>query len=337
MEEEEEIVYNIKKQLGAGAFGKVYLVTKSKITLDQEEEDTLHLFVMKVIRITPRNLSIIENEVSILKKISEENKCHLYKNNSFLCLEDSYIDTETNEYIIITNYLNNSFTLAELINSDYRFNFDDYYFIISRLITQLQSLHSNGIVHGDIKPQNVIVQLQTTGYDKNVKNILFIDYGLSCLGSKCIVGGTLQYLSPEIIPLLAKKIDNSIYIKSDIWSLGVLFYQLLNRKFPFTTYFQNNLLNTNSENNLPIDITIMSLYNFYKNNQIELSHYSFNDTSDKLVKFKYNYPINRLVDLMLNTDPSKRPNINDVYIYFFNNVIKQQLRDTRFGSRHILH
>jgi serine/threonine protein kinase len=101
--------------------------------------------------------------------------------------------------------------------------------MINELISGLYYLHDLGVVHRDIKLENIMVS--TADPKKLVPKI--IDFGLSIVltpGERTKdICGTLAYCSPEIV----KK--ESYEKPTDVWSLGIVTYAIIRGKLPFVT------------------------------------------------------------------------------------------------------
>jgi len=111
--------------------------------------------------------------------------------------------------------------------------------VLLPILSALSYLHSRGIVHHDIKPENIIVD-----YVSNT--VKLTDFGSAKLISKSTegaVGGTLNYMAPEV--LMNMRGARNITDKSvDIWSIGILAYQLISGLHPFDNGKSNqNILN----------------------------------------------------------------------------------------------
>lgn len=95
--------------------------------------------------------------------------------------------------------------------------------IFKEIVSAVKFIHERGIVHRDIKPENILVNWEG--------NIKLGDFGWSCRHSECEAAGghagTLEYMSPECL----NKQRHSY--ATDIWSLGVLLYELFHNQEPF--------------------------------------------------------------------------------------------------------
>lgn len=295
--------YKCTKMLGKGKFGTVYIASKDD-----------HLYVLKIVDKKHFN----KNEIDILKKVSYE--CHDYK--------ASYVE-EFNIYnyiVIVTDYLENSIDLFEYIERihDAKYlkdnNITDYIIqsniilIIQMLLQQLECLHTNNIVHMDIKPENILVVLNSQFM---ITYATFIDFGLSCTkdmfdkseGALCKNSGTLEYMAPELINLFSKiNIKNTVsnygvapltlnnYKKTDIWSLGLVFYLLITNHFPYelvSTQFNDYHHIIYYYKNMP-DIKISIIHGLTEHVYLYYKHY-------------YDY-LQILVSNMLKYNPSNRVN-----------------------------
>jgi serine/threonine protein kinase len=94
------------------------------------------------------------------------------------------------------------------------------------LLDALAYLHKIGIGHSDIKPENILIN------DK--LEIQIIDFGLSCT-KKCNPSGTILFAAPEILNNIGsnKKFSLEFIQKSDVFSMGIVFYLLANLELPY--------------------------------------------------------------------------------------------------------
>ena len=182
------------------------------------------------------------------------------------------------------------------------------------MILDLYNLHISKIIHLDIKPENIIIKLKSDfslemldnisqielNNIKIIEEVIFIDFGLSCY-KICEPGGTLLYMAPEMLKLLGKDVKLSFDFsqKCDIYSLGIVFYYILNMK-------------------LPIDdrnYTIYSLYKILEKNDIKSSS-SLKYSKEIITKIN---DYDELIYNMINFDSTKRLSINKIYKFIKKN------------------
>lgn len=104
--------------------------------------------------------------------------------------------------------------------------------IIRGVARGLQHMHSKGIVHGDIKMQNIVIQCKRKGKDEVPKIIDFdLSFDTSIKPFRTEKYGTLNYMAPEILE------QKEYNFPVDVWALGVLTYELLEGHLPVSDSF----------------------------------------------------------------------------------------------------
>ena len=113
-------------------------------------------------------------------------------------------------------------TLKEILDYRGSLSFDEALDYMLQILNAMHEIHSLGITHNDLKPDNLFLQIDGT--------IRVCDFGIathiSSKEEKHILG-TVNYLAPEVI--LNKKYS----VQSDIYSVGIIFYELLTGELPF--------------------------------------------------------------------------------------------------------
>ncbi|KAI1636958.1 kinase-like domain-containing protein [Biscogniauxia mediterranea] len=213
--------FRLLRVVGRGAFGKVRIV---------ERKDTGLSFALKYIR----KDEVVRSES--VRNIIRERRMLEHVNHPFICnLRYSFQDIE---YMYLVVDLMSGGDLRFHISRK-TFTEDAVRFWIAELGCALRYVHGQGIIHRDVKPDNVL--LDADGHvhltDFNVASDVIPG---KVLTSK---SGTLAYLAPEVYG--GKGYD----IRADWWSLGVLFYECIYNKRPFEgnseTTLTNVILNAN--------------------------------------------------------------------------------------------
>lgn len=141
---------------------------------------------------------------------------------------------ENRRYMYLVMKLIRGGDLSDRIRSKKRFHRAVAREITFKLLQVVQYLHSRGIVHRDLKPENILCRSQEDW------DIVVSDFGLSKFTTPSEIlhlpCGSLAYMAPEIFS--SKGYDKSV----DLWSVGVILYQMIAGELPFYSHNQNNLI-----------------------------------------------------------------------------------------------
>jgi predicted Ser/Thr protein kinase/WD40 repeat protein len=221
--------FEIVRLLGAGGMGEIYLA---------HDRDLNRSVAVKVLRVElttePNRLARFEQEARTASALSHPNICHIYQvgdtpdGQRYIAME--YVDGETLHDRLLATRL----TLREALD------------IAIQIAFALTAAHASGIVHRDIKPENVMIRR-----DRLIK---VLDFGVAKLvpsamvfashGPTQTVGatepgslvGTIGYMSPE--QARGQEVD----ARTDIWALGVVLYEMIASRAPFTGTSRSDVL-----------------------------------------------------------------------------------------------
>ena len=110
--------------------------------------------------------------------------------------------------------------------------------LVTQLAKGLLALHKHGVIHRDMKPENVVLKYKDRDFPENSLKIMDFGFslrdGIGCEGAKePIVVGSPQYMSPEIVRAYVDRESPRYTTKVDVWALGVMFYIMLAGIMPF--------------------------------------------------------------------------------------------------------
>ena len=309
--------YTYIKDLGSGLFSKVKLVEKDNKYYSMKVINKSKLQKKKKGFAKDKDGKLIINsmlegalkEIAILKKTSHPNivQLHeiLYDNNEnkiYLILEYCSkgqimeYDEDEDEFYINKNF----YKEKENLNSNY--TEDEIRHFIRQIVLGIEYLHSNGIIHRDIKPDNILInennEIKIT--DFNVSAMLE-NLNDDDIGKK--IEGNFYFRAPETVE---NNMENHIKGKPiDIWALGVTAYILAYKKFPFESE----------------DGDIFVLFDNICKKQFKIDDDKINNYSSGFVNF---------LELCLEKDPNKRITIEDIKkLPWIDENCRNSLRDSK--------
>ncbi|CAD8187520.1 unnamed protein product [Paramecium octaurelia] len=288
--------YEVKKLLGAGAYGHVALAIDKKQT-DPEKQKVaikkLHLVRDEI------DAKRVLREIRILRTMQHENILHL----EHLIYDDSNKELEFGEIYLVTNYL--EVDLYKIIKSGQNLTDQHYQYIIYQLLKGLKYLHSASIVHRDIKPSNILAT-------ENCE-ICYCDFGLArqieeleaednrCQNMLTEYVVTRYYRAPEVM-LSSHEYSTAI----DIWSLGCTFAELITKQILFkgTNYIQMIKLIFDTLGK-PQDDDLQFITNSNAKKYVNSLQTKQKGTIGSVIKYSNPHAID-LLDKMLEINPKKR-------------------------------
>ena len=212
--------YRLIKRIGRGGFAEVWLADDTLVDLqvaikiyDGMDEDGLKIFV------------------------GEINK--VYHLNHTNLLKPQYVAAWNNMPYLVMNYC----SAGSCEKKIGQITEQEAWKILHDVASGLAYLHSNNIIHQDIKPANIL--------QDDMGNYVIIDFGISTLARDTLLrstkrgytnAGTLAYMAPErfssnYAPIFA----------SDIWSLGAMLFELLEGVTPFPSDLGGNILRAGAD------------------------------------------------------------------------------------------
>lgn len=238
---------------------------------------TLKTFITK--HLDSRNEDLYEKKEVMMDNINDVKKelARITNKESLIKLKKQL---KRNEYIL--EKINEELEESIITTLDH----DVLLKIMLNILQAMMELYKLGIAHCDIKPDNILIN--ETTFD-----IQIIDFGQACI-TKCVPKGTIMYSSPETL-LNHLNFENTFNLKqlfkSDVFSVGLVFYELANGKLPFTLKEYGYQ-------------SVKQLYTYY-NDETILSTYN----EDKYV---IDEKINLFIESMLVVNRHVRPSIKSL-------------------------
>ena len=200
--------YHILEKVGEGGMGVVY----------KAQDARLKRFV--ALKFLPRELT---RDVQAVERFMQEAQTASSLDHQNICTIYEFSETEDGQLFFVMAYYDGE-TLRQRIDQAST-SYDATIGIVRQLCDGLASAHARGIIHRDIKPANLMITRDGV--------LKILDFGLAKLAGQIRITkqhstlGTVSYMSPE--QLSGGTIDH----RTDIWSVGVLFYEMLSGCLPF--------------------------------------------------------------------------------------------------------
>ncbi len=195
--------YMLVRKLGKGGFGEVWLAEKRSQFLAKK-------VAIKLLDGGQVNFETIQREAVLWEAASG------HPNVLPIIDADAYDD----QVVIVSEYADGG-SLSDRLQTEGKPTVKEAVELIIGVLNGLEFLHGRKIIHRDIKPQNILLQGKTPR---------LADFGISRAMQTGAVSSTIigtdAYMSPEAF-------DGKRSVQSDIWSVGVVLYQLLNGSLPF--------------------------------------------------------------------------------------------------------
>src|SRR6478736_2398083 len=204
--------FTIEQELGSGAMGTVY---RAKFDRDGK----IHSVALKIVALgllgNEGAMARFEREANILKQLKHPHIVRLYatgayRKTPFIAME--FIDGEA---------------LDRVLARRGRLGWEEVVAYGKQLCEALQYAHEKGIIHRDLKPSNLMITRE--GILKLTDFGIAKDTDVTALTGQNSTIGTAAYMSPEQC-----RGDRNLSAKSDLYSLGVVLYELITGQKPFT-------------------------------------------------------------------------------------------------------
>ncbi|UCE46562.1 MAG: protein kinase, partial [Phycisphaerales bacterium] len=210
--------YKLLELIGEGGMGLVYLA--------EQEEPVKRRVAVKLVKPgmdTKQVIARFEAERQVLALLDYPNIAHVFDAGM----------TPTGRPYFVMEYVK-GLSIIEYCDQ-HRLNIEMRLRLFQRVCNAVQYAHQKGIIHRDIKPSNILVTVQGDRPEPKI-----IDFGIAKALTHSFTEGTLftqqgqllgtpEYMSPEQVDMATQDIDT----RSDIYSLGVLLYELLSGSQPF--------------------------------------------------------------------------------------------------------
>ncbi|EAS06587.2 Serine/Threonine kinase domain protein (macronuclear) [Tetrahymena thermophila SB210] len=223
-------ILNLDKILGQGSFGSVYQAIDMKngdrqVAVKQISQTSMNKNADKL-------MQLLKNEIKTMKMIKDKNVVQLLD-----------VRRSSNNIYLIVEYCNGGSLESYLNKNGKRLSETETLRIIREIVSGFKCLYEQKIVHRDLKPANILLhdgipKIADFGFSK------VVEHSMEQADLASLVGSPI-YMCPQILNC------QTYSSKLDVWSLGIIFYEMLYGKTPWKAKsvfdLANNINNTNLE------------------------------------------------------------------------------------------
>lgn len=221
--------YRITRYVGQGGMADVY---RANDLINGQD------VAIKLVR------SDVENKEEFYERFSYEIRIAATITNHYNIVRILNFDKFDDRPFMVTEYISGQ-TLRDILNSKRTLDLKEACNYIIQILDALIELHSLGIVHRDIKPQNIYVLFSGIVKVADFGVSVFINNRNKKISEKRLIVGTPQYLAPEIIR------TGNVSPQGDIYALGITFFELITGRVPFNDPDVKKTFQMHINNRLP--------------------------------------------------------------------------------------
>ncbi|HND20249.1 MAG TPA: serine/threonine-protein kinase, partial [Acidobacteriota bacterium] len=209
--------YRLEAKIGSGGMGEVYRAT--------------HIHIDTVFAIKVLHSDLVSDPFALARFRQEAKATAQIRHLNAVAVTDFGVSKETGMVYLVMEFLEGE-NLRERMNR-LPLTYQEVFWLLSQACEGIHAAHQKGIIHRDIKPDNIFITQDSDG----IEIVKVVDFGIAKLkrqvevntltGNNLVIG-TPYYMSPEqaqVQPLDAR---------SDIYSLGVMTYEMLTGQVPFS-------------------------------------------------------------------------------------------------------
>ncbi len=210
--------YEVIRTLGEGSSGKVVLARHIDLNLE---------FAIKIL-----NKALSEDERFLTRFKREAEVLLRFTHQGSIQLRD-FGKTDEGQYYLAMDFCHGEI-LKELLAREGRLSFDRSFNILFQILSVLDAAHGHGIVHRDVKPENIMIEMDNRGQE----TIKIVDFGIAKVQDTDVLNsgatidgvsiGTPSYMSPE-----QAAGERNLDHRADIYAAGIVAYELFSGAPPF--------------------------------------------------------------------------------------------------------